>query len=517
MNIIKSLYKAVGCAVIITGLSSCTNDWLDVSPSDSVNADNALASSTDLTAARAGMYAGLKGNRSLTDYYARGFFIYGDLHAGDDLQSNELGGSGRATFYYEMNYTSASEFDANAVWQSPYITIGRANRIIAAAEGGNLADKEEAKDLIAQYEAEAKTIRALAHFDLVRVYGKPYTEDQGASAGVPITTEVLEPNAQKTRNTVKEVYDQVIKDLTDAINSKALPTDETPGYVNEWSAKAILARVYLTKGDYTNALSTSEDIIKNSPYKLWTQAEYNAAWSAEKPNENEFLFRLNTADSNDETDLEGIGNVMQESGYGDVIATKSFLEKLESDPKDVRNELFYAPTTDKQKAFYGDNGSAVGGKGAKAQKVFLNKFRGQGGNTRIVTITPIIRLSEIYLTAAEAALQTGDKTKAAEYLNDLIVNRTSDESKKVTASTVTQDRILLERRKELVGEGQRYFDALRTGEKIVRYTTDKGWHSGSIASDAISFDRDNYKAISAIPQAEINANPGIQQNPGYGK
>ena len=82
----------------------------------------------------------------------------------------------------------------------------------------------------------------------------------------------------------------------------------------------------------------------------------------------------------------------------------------------------------------------------------------------------------------------------------------------MTAANITLDSILLERRKELVGEGQRYFDALRNNETIER----KGeWQSPLIDKDARKFNRDYFKAISAIPQAEINANKEIKQNPGY--
>lgn len=519
MNIIKSI-KAVGCAIMVAGLTSCVNSWLDTAPSDSVDADQALNNSNDLQAARVGMYKALKGSSSFGDYYGRIYFMYGDVHAGDDLQAVSKGGSGRADFFYDMKYETASEFNNNTPWQSPYIAIGRANRIIQAVDNGTLSDKDAEKATLDQYKAEALVIRALSHFDLVRIYGKPYTEDQGASLGVPVVTEVLEPEAKPTRNTVKEVYDQVIKDLTEAIDSKALPTDlpKTGGYINEWSAKGILARVYLNQGDYAKALSTAEDIITNSPFKLWERSEYIEAWNADKPNENEFLFRLNSTNSNDGLDLSGIGNVMAEAGYGDVVATKSFVQTLSSDETDIRNEIFL-PVQDKSADYaslYGDS------------RVFLNKFRGIGstsdgktaGNLRIVPVIPIIRLSEIYLTAAEAAFRTGNTTKAAEYLNALTSKRYGDYAtkQKVDAGTVTLDKILLERRKELVGEGQRYFDALRNNETIVRYSSEqnKGWHK-TLAPEVRSFNRDYYKAIAAIPQDEINANTNIEQNPNYGK
>lgn len=501
----------MGCAILAASLSSCVNDWLDVAPSDGTDAGAALTSSSDLAAARTGMYEALKGNSNLVDYYGQQFFVYGDVHAGDDYQYNNLGGSNRASFYYDMNYQTASEFtsstsSSNVTWQSPYIVIGRANRIIAAAEGGALSDAAEAKATIDQYAAEAKVLRALAHFDLVRIYGKPYTEDQGASLGVPLVTEVLESNAKPARSTVAEVYTQVVKDLTEAISSNALATETEPGYVSVWGAKAILSRVYLNMGDYANALSVAEDIIKNSGAALWTRDQYFKAWDASTPNESEFLFRLNVAGSTDSNDLNGIGNLQQRDGYKEMVATKKFVDMLTSDPKDVRNDMFLPAKAEKEVAVYGTN------------KVFLNKLRGQGGNLRNVTIVPIIRLSEVYLTAAECAFRNNDKTKAVEYLNDLVKNRTTTEASLATVDNITLERILIERRKELIGEGQRYFDALRNNETITRYTSeaDKGWHK-TLSKEAQSFNRDYFKAIAAIPQAEINANPNIKQNTGYGE
>lgn len=501
----------MGCAILAASLSSCVNDWLDVAPSDGTDADAALTSSSDLDAARTGMYKALKGNSNLVDYYGQQFFVYGDVHAGDDYQYNNLGGSNRASFYYDMNYQTASEFtsstsSSNVAWKSPYIVIGRANRIIAAAEGGALSDAAEAKATIDQYAAEAKVLRALAHFDLVRIYGKPYTEDQGASLGVPLVTEVLESNAKPARSTVAEVYTQVVKDLTEAISSNALATETEPGYVSVWGAKAILSRVYLNMGDYANALSVAEDIIKNSGAALWTRDQYFKAWDASTPNESEFLFRLNVAGSTDNNDLNGIGNLQQRDGYKEMVATKKFVDMLTSDPEDVRNDMFLPATAPKEVATYGTN------------KVFLNKLRGQGGNLRNVTIVPIIRLSEVYLTAAECAFRNNDKPKAVEYLNDLVKNRTTTVASLATVDNITLDRILIERRKELIGEGQRYFDALRNNETITRYTSeaDKGWHK-TLSKEAQSFNRDYFKAIAAIPQAEINANPNIKQNTGYGE
>lgn len=104
-----------------------------------------------------------------------------------------------------------------------------------------------------------------------------------------------------------ECYTQIEQDLTDAINSGALPEDKTQGYVNVWTAKALQVRVYITKGEWANALSVAEDIIANSPYTLWTTAEYADAWNKNNSaHENELILEMKITDSTDWTDREGI-------------------------------------------------------------------------------------------------------------------------------------------------------------------------------------------------------------------
>ena len=517
MKVFKFIYKATLCATLsATALTSCVNNWLDLEPSDGVDAGTAIENSDNLNTALAGMYAGLKGNHTTKDYYAANMFLYGEVHA-DDMQSNEMSGTGsnRASFFYRMRYTTGTDFSGNAVWQSPYIVIGRANRIIKAADS-DLTDKEESADQIADYKNQAKVLRALALFDLARIYGKPYTKDQGASLGVPFTEDVIDPSDVATthlsRLTVAENYEQVEKDLTEAIASNALAEDQTPGYVNLWVAKGLLARVYMTKGEWKKALDVCKDIIENSPYELWTKNQYVNAWNKSNgAHTNEMMFELVINDTNDWTDREGIAYLYSENvekvrvGYSDVVATESFVNMLSSDPKDVRNEVFYASQNDDDVDCYGN------------AKVWLNKMPAVNGDPRYSNV-PMMRLSEIYLTAAECAFNLGEKTTAADYLNAIIENRTSDETKVVTADNVSLNRIYIERRKELVGEGHRYFDCLRRGETITRYTSDddQGWHQ-ILNPEEMSFDRDYYKAISAIPQSEINANPNIKQNDGYGE
>lgn len=517
-----SLYKFFVCAsLVVGGMTSCVNNWLDESPSDGLDASTAVQTVSDLSGVRTGMYAAVKGNSSLLDYYGRLMFIYGDVR-GEDVQYNWVDGSNRASFYYYMNYQTADNFGAggsSAVWQTPFVVISRANRLIEAAEGGQLVDAEAEKETVDQYEAEAKVIRAMALFDLTRIYGKPYTEDKGASLGAPIMTKSVSIDELRTskpsRSTVAECYKSIEGDLSDAINSGALPEDKTQGYVNLWVAKALQVRVYMTKGEWQNALTTAQDIIEHSPYKLWTSAEYANAWDkTDATHTNEMIFELLINGSTDWTDREGIAYCYSDingsaPGYGDVMVTKAFSDMLASDPKDVRNDVLLKPQGE------AEDYENYGGEDFIKHGVFINKMPPSGGDVRYANV-PLLRLSEVYLSAAEAAFQLGDKETAAKMLNAIITNRTTDASKEVTASTITLDRIYIERRKELVGEGQRYFDVLRRGETVTRYTNnnDKGWHD-VLTEDARTFNRDSKKALPLIPVGEMNVNPNMQQNPLY--
>lgn len=507
MKIKRILYRSVFVAAAAV-LTSCGTNWLDESPNNAVDAEGAIKNVSDLINARIGMYKAFKGTSGLTDYYSQQMFVYGDVH-GDDMQYNNVYGSNHAGTYYYMEYTTASSFGRTTTpWQSPYITIGRACRIIEAAEAGTMTDAEESAADIAQIEAEARVLRAYCLFDLTRIYGKPYTMDGGESLGASVVTSSLESTDKPARSSVKDCYTQILKDLNTAISSNALydGTDDT-GYINVWAAKALLVRVYLTMGgeeNLKNALDTAQDIIANSPYTLWTPSQYATAWDKRSAaHGNEMIFEIAITGTNDWTDRNGISYLCDPDGYGDVIVTKSFYDMMQSDPQDARNGILIAGAENTQ-ATFGD------------ARPYINKFQ-DAADTRLANL-PMLRLSEVYLSAAEAAFALNKKDIAVPLLNAIISNRTTDASKLVNETTITDERIATERRKELVGEGQRYFDLLRRGEQIVRYTdvNNRGWHD-ILAEDARAFDRTSYKAYPAIPQYEVNANKNIQQNDGYGK
>lgn len=507
----KKIYNILALVTVVAGLSSCVNDWLDLEPSNGIPTGSAITNYNDAQTALYGMYDGLQGNSTYTQYYAARMFYYGDVR-GDDMQARTQGM--RSSSCYEMRYTVD---DAPNMWNVQYNVLRRANRLIEAIENNQISDVAKNKAQVADIYNQAKVVRALVHFDLVKVYGMPYTANNGASLGIPIVTKPLERDVLPGRNTVAEVYSQITKDLTEAIEAEALTISKKAGgkqgYIDQWAAKALLCRVYLYMNKNQEALDLAENIIANSPYKLWSHEQYAEAWDKQDPNHTqEMIFELVNSGSDDWADREGIGYLLNEDGYADAICTESFVDMLYNDPNDARKDVVLPVQFDEDlAAIFGEN------------PIFINKFPlGALGDMRLANL-PILRFSEIYLNGAEAAAKLGgaSKDKGIQLINQLIANRTTTQNALVS-KTDSQDellkRVLIERRKELVGEGQRFFDAMRNNETVVRYTNEKnqGWHY-SLVKEAQSFNRTFTKVLLPIPVSETNANPILkgQQNPGY--
>ena len=141
----------------------------------------------------------------------------------------------------------------------------------------------------------------------------------------------------------------------------------------------------------------------------------------------------------------------------------------------------------------------------------LTKYPGDGGYwvTSYENNYTVIRLSELYLIAAEAGLKKGgaDRARALSYLNDIALRADPDGG--VSDEEFTLDRVLEERRIELIGEGHRFFDMLRNGKTIIR----EGGKHLSGAPKEINWDY--YKCILPISQTQFTFNPDMPQNPGY--
>lgn len=470
--------------------TSCGNAWLDLEPSTSMNTEQTIQELSNVEMALNGVY------NTMQDAYAySGRLIYYGDATGDDMQAYSA--TKRTGDCYTFSYTKDNA--PSSYWEYPYNMITLCNVILGKIDGLPAEGEEELRDT---YKGQALALRGMFLFDLTRLYGYPYKKDNGASLGVPIVTEELDKNAKPSRNTVAECYQQVIDDLTEAAtlldNSEG--TAYNKGHINRWGVLSLLSRVYLYHGDNQLALNVAEEAISGAEaegYALWTNAEYLTAWGSDagESNKGEVLFEVvNTTD--DSPGKESLGYLHSEDGYRDIIVTSSYYALIHEDPADVRSQLF---------TYY-------------SKRAFIHKYQPQAGENVEDANIPLLRLSETYLNAAEAAVKVGDNNKAVEYL-DAIVSR-ANPANTVAGTTVSLERVMTERRKELVGEGQRMFDALRDGGYVDRHDVE-GYSEISSTSHLISnkdklyFNWDYYKCVLPIPKAEMDANENMVQNPGY--
>lgn len=480
MKILK--YICIGSLMLTA--ASCGNDWLDLEPSTSVETATSIKILSDVEFTLNGIYSDMQASSA----YSGRLVYYGDVR-GDDMQAVSL--TKRTGDYY--NYGHTKDNGPSSHWSYLYSFIQNANLILNAIDKIDAAGEEEYRD---DLKGQALAIRAMALFDLTRIFGYPYTKDNGASLGVPIVKEMSGIDSKPSRNTVAECYAQVISDLTAAI--PLLCGDFNKGKFNKWAAMSLLSRVYLYKGDNANALAMAEDAIEGAEgegWKLWSHDDYARAWAEDATSiaPGEILFEIvNT--TTDSPGKESMGYLNSEDGYEDMCITSSFYAFLLQDPDDVRLKLL---NFDEDEEY-----------------AYVFKYQPQEGEAIQDANIPLLRLSETYLNAAEAAVKLGDNTKAIKYL-DPIVSR-ANPNKTVKEKSLTLEDVLNERRKELVAEGHRMYDVIRNGMKGKRFDVP----NSKIAetqhfSSHMEFDWDFYRIVLPIPKAEIDANPKMEQNPGY--
>jgi hypothetical protein len=300
-----------------------------------------------------------------------------------------------------------------------------------------------------------------------------------------------DPTLKPQRNTVQEVYTQIEKDLTDAAN--LMTQDKSSGFFTKWAAKALLARMYQFKGEWDKALTTAEDVINNSGYSLLQLNDVLSFWqnNTDRSDKLEVLFEV-VFDATNNIGNSSLPYFYDQNGYGDALASES-LYNLYSNT-DVRKDLFIV-------------GSPVRGADAKV----VNKFPNTGAADK--DEMKVIRMSEIYFIAAEAAYHNNDETTALTYLNDVATERDPGFGGYSSSGQALLDDILLERRKELAFEGHRYWDLARNNLAVARIDLATNY-PGNVP---LVLETSNFRRILPIPQGELDANPNIreQQNPGY--
>lgn len=433
-------------------LASC--DVLNQSPKQSLPAGTVL---TTAEGARSTLYGAYDALQAAIVYDYR----FAEL-AGDYAQHS---GSYPSWGNIDAHSMLSSNAEARDTWINFYYLINISNNLITQVP--NIDDPAFATGEKDQIVAEAKVLRALAYHKLVTWFG-----------GVPLITKPttsIQDEVTEPRSSVADVYTQIIKDLTEAeatLGANGAPAAST---VTGWTAKALLARVYLYNGQYDQALAYANDVIDNGPFTLAEDYIKLFGQSATDPQGNaESIFELQyTVEDNNNMGFWALPN-----GYGG------------------RQE--YAPTSDFVNAFsandtrFDANIRVVGG-----DTILGKYFRAQGNDNMI-----IVRLAEMYLIKAEALAEinyTANKQEALDAL-DVIRNRAGLNDTDPTSINSQQDLIdavLAERGRELALEGHRWHDLVRLGKAEAMFGINANM------------------TLWPIPQREMDSNPNLDQNPGY--
>lgn len=431
-------------------LVAACSDELEPEPAQSISENVALSSPENIQAVLIGAYDEL----GVDDLFGGETLRNSELLAATDelLWAGTFNGP-REMFNKNMNAVNG---DAAEVWLEGYQTINITNNILSALDV--FTDQSEAD----RVEGEAKFIRAMVYFELIKFFALPY--EAGATnsqLGVPLVTTPtrgITGDNDVDRSTVEQVYAQVLSDLNDAVASLPETNDV---FASSLAAQALRARVHLQTGNYAAALTDADAVIGSGNYSLVAAYEdvFNNA-----TNSTEDIFAMQVSSQDGQNAMNTFFATPQFGGRdGDIIVETAHL-------------ALYDAGDDRGTFTYEDGGT------------FTSKFTNQFG------IVPIIRLAEMFLIRAEANVRGGTTTGDTP-LNDLNAIRTRANAPAIT--TATLDDVLLERRLELAFEGHRLHDIHRTQVNVGTFTYDAP------------------ELIFPIPEREINANPNLVQNPGY--
>lgn len=449
----KYNYRIIITTAIAISFIGC-DDNLTINPEQDITTEIAISTPSNLQKILNNAY----GDARSSALYGGGIALVSELVAND------------GDLYWDGTYAQPNQYDEKAIltdnsyvqslWLRAYKISNQTNIVL-----DNLAVFKDADDKN-KAKGEAKFLRGLVYFDLGRLFAKPYVAGTvNSQLGVPIILDpVLNPTkiTFPSRNTLEEVYTQVILDLKDAYD---LLPESNSVYATKYSAAALLARVYLQKGDYINARAMANIAITNSGATL-TGTFAKAFNNPENSSEDLFAWQVSSQDvsSNDYNVFWAGEDFGGRSGNPDISIEDQHFD-IYDDADDERKNFFY-----------------------EADNICTTKWKNQYGNI------PFLRLAEMILIRAEANFRLVT-TIGRSPLDD--INALRVRSGAALLSSVDLATILMERKRELAFEGFALFDAKRLKQNI-----------GSLPYNANNL-------VLPIPLRERDVNKNLVQNPGY--
>lgn len=484
----KSIISILVMASVL--MMSCKKDFLEILPKSTITIDLLFNTDKDFQDAVIGSY------KEFMDFYNY-YWQFGDLPGEDMWQA-----APRVPDRIKIDNFAVDVNDAilSNGWRDLYQVIERTNTLLSKGEKAD-ASIITNKDI---YIGEAKFLRALAYFHLVRIFG---------DVPMIITPLTIQESLEKTRTSVDVIYnDLIIKDLLEAeAKLPATYAAANVGRATKGAVRSLLGLVYLTRKDFVKAETKLQEVTTMG-YSLLPN--FNDLFNFNLEHHKEYIFDIEYIDGNVglgspftrdflvETQdvgtpfrnaLRTLYNIQGPESGGGGTPTFSFIALF--DPQDLRK--YRTATT----SIIDLTGGTVTIPGSAAVPAISQKFC-----TSIITDGKanwrVFRYADILLMYAEALNENGKTSTALTYLNQIRTRAGLPVYSGLTQSD-TREKIYLERRLELYLEGSRWFDLVRTGRALSVMTP---------------FGMKSHMTIFPVPQTQIEVvnDPAIfAQNPGY--
>lgn len=492
MKFIKLFIAATFAAA---AFSSCSEERLLEEPVDQFPIDQAITSETDMKSVVNGIYD----QYSTANGFGADVLAFGDLISDNVFISNTSSDVAYQSTGF-LNWSSdVSDF---AMLDEFYDGIILANLVI------NNTSVEETGS-VKNLKGEARIARALGYFYAVSYYSPNPTSGVNQEYGVPLNLGAYDPRTKLARASVSEVYDQIILDLTTALNImnvEGVITDK--GHLSKTAARLLLSRVYLTRGqagDYEKSIQYADQVINGSggaDFAFVSRPDYVNYFSSAN---------VNVSENQKETvwEINMDGNPSENPGVNEALS--SFYANNGTKKRFLFTGSFYAsfPTADIRRSLFINSGPVEGPnipRGVWTRKYVVSMQDNSNSNDPKVIPNSqnikVLRMSEAYLNRVEALFKLGRLPEALAGLNAFAATRGGS-----TYTAATLNNILTERRKEFFGEGQRFFDLKRNNLGFSR--------DSNCYSIICSVEANNRLFVIPMPLREMNVNPNMQQYPSW--
>lgn len=550
----KIFYQSTGFALaffVVTVFGSC-NDYLTTDDAQKVSSGQVISTvdglSFVLTSTYQTLYFDTKASGdqvSAATFAYTGFPMRWDVQGADIESTTNYGGAPSMIYQFSSEFTQATSVYPNEVWQVLYKTINSASIVIDNAETATGNDTKK-KYIVAQ----AKAIRGLCYFQLLINFQQTYAIAKN-KRGVILRLHANDPVSMGF-STVEKGYQQVVKDLTEAIDDLNGFTRAEKWEINADVASGILARVYQVMGNWQGAYDMASAVYKKYGSLMSKEQWYSGFDQLMETGCDELVWGVKmTNTDNISSNIQFSFWYNQDPGYGENMQdgpVYSFLQMfVDQKYVDLFDDTDYRGTRcDKTSKVTDADEQAVmfwhrtnNGDSELRNRWAYNKMKTYGNGSYDITRKqnsiygisfPLMRGSEMLLIMAEAEANLGHGTQALGFLNTLRTARNAKTTDTAEKNSLLEE-IYVERRKELLGEGLTgSYDLLRLQKPLIRYGSTVSYPSGhfswgisrldgynaTAAQPMGRLESNDYRFILQIPSAEISYNDSItdkDQNP----